>query len=309
MTITEPAEHEIGGLGAEGEHRLARFESGSQLRQSEPDGGRSRISQPICRDHNPLTRDAEGRRQNGIHSAIGLMRQDVVAGRVSRVFRRSGAMQKQFAAGMADRGEIVLEFGESETAARGVGAALRYGKAIHTPASHLPVKYLRESRTRAVIIAREDDRGRPVAHLDEIDQLTCILRRPVRVKKHGARFGPNDRHRPRSPAQQSLREHQSVGKPGAGLAKFDEGAVVIQQLRNLADVWRYQVGRCRGVADEIEKISRRQAGFAERTPYRAGSEFGIAMPFARRFQAPSHVAAQVARADPEPVSDCQPCAA
>jgi len=111
MPITEAAEHEIGGLGAEGEHRLAWFESRPQLRESKPDGGRSGISQPICCDDDPLTRDAERRRQNGVHSAISLMRQDVVAGPVSRVFRRGGAMQKQFAAGMANRGEIVLEFG------------------------------------------------------------------------------------------------------------------------------------------------------------------------------------------------------
>ena len=78
MTITEPAEHEVGGLGAESEHRLAWYDNGPQLREGEPDDGRSCISQPSGGDGDPLGRDAERRRQNGIHTAIGLMAQDIV---------------------------------------------------------------------------------------------------------------------------------------------------------------------------------------------------------------------------------------
>jgi hypothetical protein len=33
-----------------------------------------------------------------------------------------------------------------------------------------------------------------------------------------------------------VREHQRIGKTGAGLAELDKGAVEIEQLRNLADV-------------------------------------------------------------------------
>src|SRR5271169_3573258 len=78
MTIAEPSEHEIGGLGTEGEYRLARFEGRPQLCEGEPDGSRSCVSQTIRRNDDPLTRDSEQRRQNGINATIGLMRQDVV---------------------------------------------------------------------------------------------------------------------------------------------------------------------------------------------------------------------------------------
>ena len=33
-----------------------------------------------------------------------------------------------------------------------------------------------------------------------------------------------------------MREHQRIGKPGAGLTKLDEGAVEIEELCDLADV-------------------------------------------------------------------------
>ena len=65
-----------------------------------------------------------------------------------------------------------------------------------------------------------------------------------------------DRHRPRSCAQQSVREHQSIGKAGAGLAELDKRAVELQQPRDLADVRRDEASRRRGVADEIGEVLR-----------------------------------------------------
>ena len=47
----------------------------------------------------------------------------------------------------------------------------------------------------------------------------------------------------------------------------------------------------------------RQAGFAQRALHGDGGEFGIAVPFAGSFQGGSHVAAKVAGADLELVSD------
>jgi len=153
----------------------------------------------------------------------------IAVGRVAcSALRRCRAMQKQFKARIIYRGEIVPKLGKSKTAARGIGAAIRYCQAGQAAAPQLAVKHVRESRAWTVVIGREDYSGCAVAHLDEIDELTRILCRPVRVKKHRACFGPDDRDGPRSRAQQSLREHQSIGKAGAGLAKFDEGAAVIQ---------------------------------------------------------------------------------
>src|SRR5271166_5286510 len=173
MTIAEPSEHEIGGLGTEGEYRLSTFEGRSQLRESQPDGRRSRVSQTIRRDDDPLTRDAERRRQNGIDATIGLMRQDVVGRMACSALRRCRAMQKQFKARITYRGEIVPKLGKSETAARGIGAAIRYCQAGQAPAPQLAVKHVRESRAWTVVIAREDYSGCAVAHLDEIDELTA----------------------------------------------------------------------------------------------------------------------------------------
>src|SRR5271169_2454032 len=144
MTIAEPSEHEICGLGTEGEYRLARFEGRPQLREREPDGGRSSVSQPIRRDDDPLRRDAERRRQDGVHAAIGLMRKDVVARLACRTLRRRGAMQKQFEARATDHGEIVPELGKSKTAARGVAPA-RSKPCANTRALAKPVQAWRNS--------------------------------------------------------------------------------------------------------------------------------------------------------------------
>src|SRR5258708_21327453 len=54
MAITEAAKHEVGGLGTEGERCLARLETRPQLREGEPDGSRSSVSQPIGGDDPPL---------------------------------------------------------------------------------------------------------------------------------------------------------------------------------------------------------------------------------------------------------------
>src|SRR5260221_11454674 len=76
MVVTESAEHEIGGLGAEGERCLARLETRPQLRKGEPDGSRSSVSQPIGGDEDPLGGEAKRRRQECCHSAIGLLAHD-----------------------------------------------------------------------------------------------------------------------------------------------------------------------------------------------------------------------------------------
>ena len=146
MAVTEPPEHEIGGLGAEGEHRLARLESRPQLSEGEPDGSRSCVSQPICRNDDPLRRNAERRPQDGIHATIGLVRQDVVARPASGALRRRGAMQKQFEARVTYRGEIMPKLGKSETTARRIRAAIRYCQASHPPAPQLAVKHMRQAR-------------------------------------------------------------------------------------------------------------------------------------------------------------------
>src|SRR5258707_59790 len=78
MAITEAAEHEVGGLGAEGERCLARLEARSQLCKGEPDGSRSGVSQPVGGDDDPLGREAKRRRQDRVHAPVGLMWQDIV---------------------------------------------------------------------------------------------------------------------------------------------------------------------------------------------------------------------------------------
>ena len=62
------------------------------------------------------------------------------------------------------------------------------------------------------------------------------------------------------------------------------------------------------MADQVRETLRRQAGFAERAPHGGRGKFGIAVPYARGFQAASHFAAQMAGADPELVSDGHPAA-
>jgi len=165
MTITEPAEHEVGGLGAESEHRLAWYDNGPQLREGEPDDGRSCISQPIGGDGDPLGRDAERRRQNGIHTAIGLMAQDIVGWPTYCSLRRRHAVQKQFKARALDRGEIVSELGKSDTATRGVRSAVSHCESRSAPATHLAVIDMRKAWACAVVVARQDYRSGAVTHL------------------------------------------------------------------------------------------------------------------------------------------------
>src|SRR5258708_22721439 len=78
MAITEAAEHEVGGLGTEGERCLARPQTRPQLRKGEPDGSRSSVSQPIGGDDDPLGREAKRRCQDFVHAALGLMPPEVV---------------------------------------------------------------------------------------------------------------------------------------------------------------------------------------------------------------------------------------
>src|SRR5258708_23963491 len=75
MVVTESAEHEIGGLGAEGERCLARLETRPQLRKGEPDGSRSSVSQPIGGDDHPPLREAKPRPPDCGHAAPGPLRQ------------------------------------------------------------------------------------------------------------------------------------------------------------------------------------------------------------------------------------------
>src|SRR5260221_2957550 len=75
MVVTESAEHEIGGLGAEGERCLARLETRPQLRKGEPDGSRSSVSQPIGGEDDPLLREAHDRTQAFVLGALGLLHQ------------------------------------------------------------------------------------------------------------------------------------------------------------------------------------------------------------------------------------------
>ena len=145
--------------------------------------------------------------------------------------------------------------------------------------------------------------GGAVTHLHHIDELARILRRPNRIEEDRARLRPDDRDRPRAGAQQALSKHQGIGKASAGLTKLDKGAAVIEHFRDLADVWRHQASRRRGMTDQVREIMRREAGLAERLLHGEGGEFGIAVPVAGSFQAGSHVAAQVAGSDPQLVSD------
>src|SRR5260221_12737382 len=77
MAITEAAEHEVGGLGTEGERCLARLEARSQLRKGEPDGSRSGVSRPVGCDDDSLGGEAKRRWENCVRAAVGLMRQDI----------------------------------------------------------------------------------------------------------------------------------------------------------------------------------------------------------------------------------------
>src|SRR5260221_6328434 len=152
MVVTESAEHEIGGLGAEGERCLARLETRPQLRKGEPDGSRSSVSQPIGRDDDPLGREAKRRRQDCVHAAIGLMRQDIVGWPAPRALRRRGAAQKQVEARAADRPEIVTELGKAGMAPRGVRSAVCHGEAGREPAPRLAVVDVRKARAGAVVV-------------------------------------------------------------------------------------------------------------------------------------------------------------
>jgi hypothetical protein len=201
MVVAEPAEHEIGGLGTEGEHSLAGFEGRSHLRQSKPNCSRSRIPQPIGCDDNPLRRDAKRPGQYRVHSAVGLVGQDIVSWPAFCALCCRGAVQEQFKARAVDRGEIVPELGKSDTAARDVRSAVCHYEAGRAPATHLAVIDMRKAWAWAVVVAREDYRGRAVAHLHQIDELARILRRPMRVEEDRARFRPDDRDRPRAGAQ------------------------------------------------------------------------------------------------------------
>ncbi len=202
-----------------------------------------------------------------------------------------------------DRGEIVSKLGKSDTAARRVRSAVHHCETGRAPATHLAVIDMRKAGACAVVVACEDYRGRAVAHLHHINELSRILCGPMWVEEDRARFRPDDRDWPCACAQQPLSEYQSICKAGAGLTKLDKRAAVVEQLGDLADVRRHQAGRRRGMTDQVREIMRRQPCFAERAPHRGCSELGIAVPFAGSLQAGFHVAAKVAGADPELVSD------
>jgi hypothetical protein len=81
------------GLG-HGQAAELPFESRSQLREGEPDGSRSCVSESIRRDNDPFGCDTERRCQDSVDPAVGLMRKDVITSLASGVVRRCGAMQK-----------------------------------------------------------------------------------------------------------------------------------------------------------------------------------------------------------------------
>src|SRR5260221_11047319 len=90
MVVTESAEHEIGGLGAEGERCLARLETRPQLRKGEPDGSRSSVSQPIGGDSQPPGREANRPPRECVHAAISLMRHDIIGSPAPRALPPRG---------------------------------------------------------------------------------------------------------------------------------------------------------------------------------------------------------------------------
>jgi hypothetical protein len=159
MTITEPAEHIVGGLGAKSEHRPAWCERGLPLREGEPDGSRSSVSQPIGGDDNPLRREAKRPGQERVHSAIGLVGQDIVGWPGSRALRRRCAVQKLLKARAVDRSKIVSELRKSATAAWGIRSAVCHREARRAPATHLAVIDMRKARACAVVVGCEDYRG------------------------------------------------------------------------------------------------------------------------------------------------------
>jgi hypothetical protein len=55
--------------------------------------------------------------------------------------------------------------------------------------------------------------------------------------------------------------------------------------------------------DQVREIASHKAGFEERASQSVRGEFGITVPFSRSFQANCHVTTQMARTDPELVSD------
>src|ERR1700758_2512654 len=164
MVIPKSAEHEVGGLGTEGEHGLAGLGGRPNLRKGEPYCSRSCISQPIGGDDDPLRHDAKRPGQDRVHSAIGLMRQNIIGWPASCTLRRRRAVQKQFKARAVDRSEIVSELGKSDTAARSVRSAVCHCETRRAPATHLAIIDMRKARARAIVVAREDYRGRAVAH-------------------------------------------------------------------------------------------------------------------------------------------------
>src|SRR5258708_20261325 len=78
MVVTKSTEHEIGGLGAEGNHGLARFEGRPQLVKGKPDRRRPRISEPIGCDDDLLRRETKRRRQDRVHAALCLVRHHIL---------------------------------------------------------------------------------------------------------------------------------------------------------------------------------------------------------------------------------------
>jgi len=168
MVIPKSAEHEVGGLGTEGEHGLAGFEGRPQLRKGEPYCSRSCISQPIGGDDDPLRHDAKRPGQDRVHSAIGLMRQNIIGWPASCTLRRRRAVQKQFKARAVDRSEIVSELGKSDTAARSVRSAVCHCETRRAPATCSPMpRPISATPTRNtssagfISMARRAIRGRP----------------------------------------------------------------------------------------------------------------------------------------------------
>ncbi len=65
----------------------------------------------------------------------------------------------------------MVEFGKSDAAARGVGAAIGHGEAGGAPASHLTKINMRQSRAGAIVVVCDDYCRGAVAHLHKVDEL------------------------------------------------------------------------------------------------------------------------------------------
>ena len=126
----------------------------------------------------------------------------------------------------------------------------------------------------------------------------------MRTEKQRSGLRPDDRDGAcAGHGQQTERDHQRIGKAGAGLAQFEMRSAIAQPVGSKRDIGGQRLQRRRGVADQIGDIVDLEARFGQRAGDGLRGEIWVGVAWSRGFGARFEIAAQVPGLDREPLRD------